>query len=182
MEYDPPRLIPTETTSDTPELDQECFVLKEAIDTHVDTWFELTGEENQIKVGLLSKIIIAQCAPLEKPAEDMITAIQFKGNHTKQEMNLYKRLIRNQNRLSEVAHNPLLDDTPIDSPMMARSFQFVRMTMENPNSNPMLVEALHYLHRLYVTREEIARIEGKKGIFHDAYKFSHILKKIIDEN
>ncbi len=186
MEYDLPRHIPAESKPDTPEQDRECLHLKKGIDLRVDHWFDWAiaedDEDDEDATANLSRIIIGECSPLEKPSEHIVSVIRFKRNRSRESMRNLETLIDTQDEVANVVRDDSLDEVSIELPVMAESFEYVEEAKKNPNSSPVLITALTYLSRLYVARQEIAKKLTGDGEFKDAYKFSWILKKVIDEN
>lgn len=191
MEHDTPFLYPLPPELKNPDDDRDPVLVAKAIDVHVDVWYELVVQSNELEESdpnrhrtNLSRIILSQCTALTRPPEEIITAIAARQDPPAKNMGELAVLISNQNRLAAVARDPEFDHGEIELPIMARSFMFVDMVRHNPNSSPNLIEALNLLRNLYVAREQIALRQNQdlRVFMQEAGKFSWVLKKIIDEN
>ena len=181
MEYDPTRSIPTEITSDTPELLQECVDLKEAIDTHVDDWYEQAIAFHPGTNGRFSKIIAHDCSPIEGDVESLVTAARFQKRLNEEDAYMLKLKLERQKLLSVPANDSSLDKVEIDNPKAAEAFALIRETRDYPNSNKWFVKAYDHLYRLFVTREQLAKQIGPDDSFDTSNEFSWILHRVFDE-
>lgn len=180
MEYEH-RSIPPEPTSDTPELLQECFDLKDAIDGHIKNWYKHAISFHPGVNERFSNIIITECAPLDAPVEDVVIRRQFQGHLSKEEVHALRLQLEQQTLLAIPANDASLDIVAIEHFHAAESFALIKDIRDHPAANPMFAQAFDHLYRLFVRREQLESQLGKKGAFNTASEFSWILNRILDE-
>lgn len=175
------RPIPPETISDTPEAIQECFDLKEAIDAHVDSWYEQAISYHPGISGRFSKIISTDCSPVEGEVEDLVKAAHFQKHLSEEDAYTLKIKLEQQRLLSGPANDASLDTVAIENPRAAEAFALIRETRDYPNSNEWFVKAYDHLYRLFVKREQLASQIGPEDSFETSNQFSWILHRVFDE-
>jgi hypothetical protein len=166
-------LVPQETS---PETLQERLATKEAIETHVSTWFE-QAHHPATRFKLIQTVLTDSSEPVIPLPDDETLA--FSNGLTPSQIADYKKFRERQAIIAPVVQDEALDAVAIKTPAYAEYFSHLAAFEQNPSIDPDFNEFVLRMRRIFVTKERLAEELGTELTVRDTYEFGQVLDTVV---